>query len=190
MAFQLVSNFPNRLKEALCETQITDFANKIGLSKQAISAYTLGTRKPKAPTISVIANSLNVSEAWLMGYNVPKERNELFISAKDIPDFLKKSLTDEESVLGLLSMFLSSDEMDVLLKYKKLDDRGREAVITTLNREFKYTENVRPLEEQTDDDVYILPVAARSGEQVNIKTTKAKIEADIANLKPSDEEDL
>lgn len=72
MALELVSSFSERLKEALEGISITDFGNKIGLSKQAISAYTLGTRKPKRPTIYAIAKVLNVNEAWLIGYNVPK----------------------------------------------------------------------------------------------------------------------
>ena len=74
MDLVLVSSFANRLKEALGELQANQLAEYIGLSKQAISMYTSGKRIPKQPTIKVIAEQLNVNEAWLMGYDVPKTR--------------------------------------------------------------------------------------------------------------------
>lgn len=185
MAFQLISDFPSRLKEALNETPITDFAKKIGLSKQAISAYTLGTRKPKAPTISSMAVALNVSEAWLLGYDVSKKRDEFFISTNNILDYLKKTLTDEKTVSELLGIFLSEDEMDVLTGYKILDDRGKKAVIDTIEREKKYIKKVRLLNEQTDDEICVIPVAARSGEKANIVITESEFDETLKKLKPS-----
>lgn len=74
MAMDQVSTFAQRLKEALGDTTLTEFAKKIGLSKQAISNYTTGVSLPKRPVIASIATTLNVSEAWLCGYDVPKER--------------------------------------------------------------------------------------------------------------------
>ena len=64
----LTSSFAERLKEALEFTTTTEFAEAVGVSKQTISAYTTGVRKPKAPTIKVMADILNVNAAWLLGY--------------------------------------------------------------------------------------------------------------------------
>lgn len=70
---KLVSNFNERFKEAFGDRSVTEFATEIGVSKQAISSYLNGTRKPKEIVTGVIANKLNVSPAWLMGYDVSRE---------------------------------------------------------------------------------------------------------------------
>lgn len=77
---KIVSDFPKRLKECLeCKTSITatTLADMIGMSKQSISMYISGSRNPKRPTVKAIAEALNVSEAWLMGYDVPMEREDI-----------------------------------------------------------------------------------------------------------------
>ena len=50
--------------------------------------YASGSRKPKRPTIKAIAEALNVNEAWLMGYDVPMERqdtSQILIASNIIP---------------------------------------------------------------------------------------------------------
>ncbi|WP_306542744.1 LexA family transcriptional regulator [Anaerotignum sp.] len=77
MSDKIVSTFPERLRECLdsnASITATSLADKIGLSKQAISMYASGSRNPKRPTVKAIAETLNVDEAWLMGYDVPMER--------------------------------------------------------------------------------------------------------------------
>lgn len=69
---KLVSSLPVRLKEALEGSSASALAEQIGMSKQAISAYITGVRNPKRPVISVMAEALNVSVLWLMGYDAPK----------------------------------------------------------------------------------------------------------------------
>lgn len=70
---RLVSNFNDRFKEAFGDRNLTEFALEIGVSKQSISAYLKGIRKPKPIVSAEIARKLNVSPAWLLGYDVPKE---------------------------------------------------------------------------------------------------------------------
>ena len=69
---EMVSDFPTRLNEALNGMSQAELADKIGISKQAISTYINGTRSPKQPTIEAICRALNVSPAWLLGYDVEK----------------------------------------------------------------------------------------------------------------------
>ena len=74
---KLVSNFNERFKEAFQGRGVTDFAAEVGVSKQTISAYLTGSRKPKRIVAETIARHLNVSPAWLMGYDVPKSRRSV-----------------------------------------------------------------------------------------------------------------
>lgn len=73
---QIIDTFPNRLKEAMRGRSVTSLASEVGVSKQTISAYLSGTRKPKRVMLAELARVINVSEAWLMGYDVPKERQD------------------------------------------------------------------------------------------------------------------
>lgn len=68
----LISSFKDRLREAMDGRSVTDFAAELGISKQSVSAYINGTRKPKRLTISAMAQILSVNPAWLMGYDVDK----------------------------------------------------------------------------------------------------------------------
>ena len=46
------------------------------IPKSAISQYVSGSFEPRQDRIYLIAKALNVSEAWLMGYDVPMERQK------------------------------------------------------------------------------------------------------------------
>ena len=46
-----------------------------GIPKSALSQYISGAFEPKQDRIYLISKTLNVSEAWLMGYDVPMERD-------------------------------------------------------------------------------------------------------------------
>lgn len=50
-----------------------DLANKTGLAPGTISNYMKGKYKAKGDNLRKIARALDVSEAWLMGYDVPKQ---------------------------------------------------------------------------------------------------------------------
>ena len=51
------------------------YCNKYGiaLSKSALSLYLSGKVEPKQDKIFILAKGLHVSEAWLMGFDVPME---------------------------------------------------------------------------------------------------------------------
>ena len=51
-----------------------DLVNLTGIGKSSISTYLTGEYEPKQRNIYKIAKALNVSEAWLMGLDVPMER--------------------------------------------------------------------------------------------------------------------
>lgn len=70
---EITGSFSERLKEAMGEMSSTKLADALGISKQSISAYLNGVRKPKRIVLSEIAKVLNVNPMWLIGYDVPRE---------------------------------------------------------------------------------------------------------------------
>lgn len=69
-------DFYRRLKEAMSIRKITqsELCAKTGIPKSAMSQYLSGAFKPKQTRTYLIAEALNVSEAWLLGYDVPMTR--------------------------------------------------------------------------------------------------------------------
>lgn len=53
-----------------------DLAEMTNIPKSSLSLYLKGAYEPKDDRIYVIAKALRVSEAWLMGYDVPMEKSE------------------------------------------------------------------------------------------------------------------
>ena len=52
-----------------------DLVNKTGLDKTLINKYLAGIMKAKQDKLTILADALNVNEVWLMGYDVPMERD-------------------------------------------------------------------------------------------------------------------
>jgi transcriptional regulator with XRE-family HTH domain len=77
-----------------------DLVQATGLGKSAISQYISGKYEPKQVAIHKIAKALNVSEAWLMGYDVPIQRAEE----------IKTVVSKEEN--ELLDMYHKLDALD------------------------------------------------------------------------------
>lgn len=48
----------------------------VNMSSASLSQYVSGQRLPKSDRIYVLSKALNVSPAWLMGYDVPMELTE------------------------------------------------------------------------------------------------------------------
>ena len=69
----------DRLAEALKVRQMkpVDLARKSGINKGSISRYLKGDFLPKQNAIGAMANALNVSPAWLMGYDLTMDGQEL-----------------------------------------------------------------------------------------------------------------
>lgn len=66
-----------------------DLVEKTGISKGALSSYISGRYTPKQTNIYLIAKALDVNEAWLMGADVPMERDESFLTKRDTKDIEK-----------------------------------------------------------------------------------------------------
>ena len=68
----------NRLKQVMEELDInqSELVRRTGINKGALSSYISGRYIPKQRAIYALASALDVSEPWLMGYDVPKNRVE------------------------------------------------------------------------------------------------------------------
>ena len=69
-----VTTFQKRFEELFEESEktTTSLAKDLHVSNQTISAWKLGVRSPKEPTIIAIADHFGVSVAWLMGFDTEK----------------------------------------------------------------------------------------------------------------------
>lgn len=70
-------DFSYRLKTAMNIRGIkaSELSEKAHIPKSAISQYLSGLYEAKQKTIFKLATALNISEAWLMGLDVPMEKN-------------------------------------------------------------------------------------------------------------------
>ena len=59
-----------------------ELATRSGISKYSISHYLKGDWEGKQDAVYELARALNVSEAWLMGYDVPAERSAPKVSVQ------------------------------------------------------------------------------------------------------------
>ena len=109
-----------RLKKALDIRNMkqVDLVSKTGIGKSAISQYLAGKVIPKQDKIYLMADALDVSPSWLMGYDVPME-NIIFPEGKK-----NKSADDElaENVIiyhrngGTVKKTFSKEDMELLTK--------------------------------------------------------------------------
>ena len=73
-----MAKIAERLKTALEIRDISqsELSRKTGIGKSSISTYLTGEYEPKQKNIYKMALALNVNEAWLMGAEVPMERQD------------------------------------------------------------------------------------------------------------------
>lgn len=69
--------FQNRLETALKIKSIkpVELHEKTGISESLLSKYLSGNAVARQRKLTLLADALNVNEVWLMGYDVPMERN-------------------------------------------------------------------------------------------------------------------
>lgn len=122
-----------RLKQLLNERNLKQvdvlslaapYVQKYGvkLTKSDLSQYISSKAIPRQDKLTILGLALNVSEAWLMGYDVPMERTQTGCTAQ-----------------SRTSLDISLTEREVLLvqKYRLLDRRGQEAVDNVLDHEYR-----------------------------------------------------
>ena len=78
--------FAKRMRQAMATLDMKqiELADKTGLNRSAINQYYTGKYEPKQKGIYLIAKALEVNEAWLMGYEVPMEKENINCEIKKI----------------------------------------------------------------------------------------------------------
>ena len=109
-----------RLKKALDLRNLkqVDVVEKTGISKSLLSMYINGKAEPRQNNIHKLAKLLNVNETWLMGYDVPMEKeSQLKLTSNAV--ILDKSQFIYVPVYGKASAGNGYINMDTVL-YDKL----------------------------------------------------------------------
>lgn len=72
-----IDTFQNRLQQAINRINIkpVELHEKTNISESLLSKYLSGNAVARQRKLALIAEALNVNEVWLMGYDVPIERN-------------------------------------------------------------------------------------------------------------------
>lgn len=98
MSQELKSSLKDRLRLALLEADMKpiELSERTGIPKSMISYYLNGKTKPKADRIYIICKELDVSEAWLLGYDVPKNKTVEQKKNTEIVQYVNKMRKDPE----------------------------------------------------------------------------------------------
>ena len=93
-----IASISQRLREALeaAGKKQADLVRETGLDRGAISSYLSGKYEPKQKAIYKMSVALNVSEAWLLGYDVPKNRTAEQKKNDDLVQVIAKLRKDPE----------------------------------------------------------------------------------------------
>ena len=86
-----------------------DLAQMTNIPKSSLSLYLSDAYEPKQDRIFLIAKALRVSEAWLMGYDVPMENEK-----KDSPS--EPTLTEGEKLMLELFRRIPEDRQAAALE--------------------------------------------------------------------------
>lgn len=112
----------------------SDLVEKTGISKGALSSYISGRYVPKQNNIFLIAKALNVSEAWLMGADVPMTKKDtsedlVYLTARDEKDIAKR--------LEAAIDDLENTQDGLMFSGEPLDDETRELLKASLENSIR-----------------------------------------------------
>ena len=116
--------FLKRLESAMRMSNMrqVDLSKLSGIPKGQLSQYMTGKYVPKKSTLKRIADTLGVSELWLMGYDVP-------MAAETDPE------TVRNQVIADITLRMQTDDQykNAVLKLDKLDQKQLAAIVAILD---------------------------------------------------------
>lgn len=136
-----------RIKKGITQAEL---AKLIDTTMQNVSQYERGIRKPKIETLQKIAAALDVDVYSIADWDTASQMLENDINS------------------NVLNPPITSQEMDIIKKYRALDAHGKDVVLYILDREYeRATAETRHFEELQSPtisiDYYRLPVSAGTG---------------------------
>jgi transcriptional regulator with XRE-family HTH domain len=89
-----------RIKTALeiRDMKQADLIKLTGINKGALSSYISGKYEPKQNNIYLMAKALNVSEAWLMGKDVPMERYSYEDASPTVKKLVEETVDHQKAI--------------------------------------------------------------------------------------------
>lgn len=144
----------DRIRNAMDLRNLTqsELSEKAKIDKGQLSSYLSGKYKPRQKNIEAIARTLNVDEAWLMGFDVPMERH--------IPSAKKDD-----------NYFQTDTERKLILSYRKLNEKNQKKCSIYVNTLLTNQQ----LEEE------LLPNAAHERTDIEITDEMRQHDDDIMN---------
>lgn len=103
--------FKDRLKKAMNirDMKAVDLCEKTKIPKGAISYYLAGKSTPKADRLYLLCKALDVSEAWMLGYDVEMAKTKAQKNNDTIADVIARSKTDD-TFSRLLDALVNDEE--------------------------------------------------------------------------------
>ncbi|HAZ4989446.1 TPA: helix-turn-helix domain-containing protein [Staphylococcus aureus] len=91
-----MNSFKDRLKQIMSERKISqsELSRRTGIGRNSISDYLNGKYEAKQDKVFELAKALNVNEAWLMGFDISKNRK---IENNDITSIYSKLTPSRQS---------------------------------------------------------------------------------------------
>ncbi len=113
--------FGKRLSELMMRNNETTYtvAEEFSLTSPTISRYVTGQMAAKITTIEQMANYFNVNPVWLMGYDVPMERDDPS-DEMEFSNFLSEemvSLINDPSLQSVFEALKNSELKPQLITY-------------------------------------------------------------------------
>ena len=127
----------DRLKEALEKRgkKAADLSKDLNIPKSAISQYLSGkSQNMDSDRMYAICRYLNVSEAWMLGFNVPMDR-EMKKKNDIMSDIVIKMRTDSDFLFLVESLYTRDDSeiMELMKTLLSLDKKQISSVKQMLN---------------------------------------------------------
>ena len=119
----IVEDFSIRLKKAMNIRGIkqVELANKTGIDKSLISNYLQGNYKAKQDKLHKLAIALDVSEGWLMGYNVDMDREWFDDAELDNAEIIRvQSNVVKIPILGKVPAGIPIEAIEDIIGYEEI----------------------------------------------------------------------
>lgn len=176
----IVSNFAERFNKALKIRNMkqSDIVELTGIGKSSISTYLTGEYEPKQKNTYKIAKALNVSEPWLMGYDVPMNSDSLAKEVKlleEIEKIIGRSVTEQDA--DLVTKIINQSNNPNQYAYDLFDSLSSENQMNTVS----YMRALKLVNKQNKPRIQILGQTA-AGQPIEYGDTYAQDINDVENI--------
>jgi transcriptional regulator with XRE-family HTH domain len=142
----------------------------IKMGRNDLSQYVSGKVLPGQEKLTALSQALNVSETWLMGYDVPMnatdwtQYDENCIGKEASDDTLAKIAQNVEKFHG--------NQKRLIDNYNQLSDTNKKKVVN-------YSDNLLAIQKMEEEQYHLMPDAAHERTDIDTEELSAKHDDDI-----------